>query len=213
MAGNWTAPNPPFGAVFTFSLRQDPPGDAKLVMTITDESGKQIRRFDVDKGTGLRRVAWNLRADPPPPSRAGGAGEAGRAGGAGEAGRAGGAGGGRGGPPQGPLVAPGRYHAQLGRQSGTEVTPLGQAQEFSGRAVGAIRLYLATLATSAAIASSRVPLPSRYGFQVSSSAGLNRSEAALPHTGRLRVRHVSGHDAFHRVARGKENHGVGQVRR
>src|SRR4029453_3078421 len=98
MAGNWTAPNPPFGAVFTFSLRQDPPGDAKLVMTITDESGKQIRRFDVDKGTGLRRVAWNLRADPPPPARAGEAGEAGRAGG------------GRGGPPQGPLVAPGRYH-------------------------------------------------------------------------------------------------------
>ena len=24
MAGNWTAPNPPFGAVFTFNLRQDP---------------------------------------------------------------------------------------------------------------------------------------------------------------------------------------------
>ena len=127
MAGNWTAPNPPFGAVFTFSLRQDPPGDAKLVMTITDESGKQIRRFDVDRGTGLRRVAWNLRADPPPPSRAGEAGEAGRAG---RAGGAGGAGGGRGGSPQGPLVAPGRYHAQLGRQSGTEVTPLGQAQSF-----------------------------------------------------------------------------------
>jgi hypothetical protein len=126
MAGNWTAPNPPFGAVLTFSLRQDPPGDAKLVMTISDESGKQVRRFDVDKGTGLRRVAWNLRADPPPAR----AGEAGRAGGAGEAGRAGGAGGGRGGPPQGPLVAPGRYHAQLGRQSGTEVTPLGQAQSF-----------------------------------------------------------------------------------
>jgi hypothetical protein len=126
MAGNWTAPNPPFGAVLTFSLRQDQPGDAKLVMTISDESGKQVRRFDVDKGTGLRRVAWNLRADPPPAR----AGEAGRAGGTGETGRAGGAGGGRGGPPQGPLVAPGRYHAQLGRQSGTEVTPLGQAQSF-----------------------------------------------------------------------------------
>jgi hypothetical protein len=27
-------------------------------------------------------------------------------------------------------VAPGRYHAQLGRQSGTEVTPLGQPQTF-----------------------------------------------------------------------------------
>ena len=38
--------------------------------------------------------------------------------------------GGRGGPPQGPLVAPGRYHAQLGHQAGTEVTPLGQSQSF-----------------------------------------------------------------------------------
>jgi hypothetical protein len=111
----------------TFNLRQDPPGDAKLVMTITDDSGKQVRRFDVDKGAGLRRVAWNLRADPPVPQR--GAGRAGEAGGAGRE-NAPPAGGGRGGPPQGPLVAPGRYHAQLGRQSGTEVTPLGQAQSF-----------------------------------------------------------------------------------
>jgi photosystem II stability/assembly factor-like uncharacterized protein len=121
MAGNWIAPNPPFGAVFTFNLRQDPAGDAKVVMTITDDAGKQVRRFDVEKGTGLRRIAWNLRADPPPPGRAG---EAGRAGGAG------GGGGGRGGPPQGPLVTPGRYHAQLGRQAGSDVTPLGQPQTF-----------------------------------------------------------------------------------
>jgi len=65
-------------------------------------------------------VAWNLRADPPP--------AAGRAGGAGRENTP--PAGGRGGPPQGPLVAPGRYRAQLGRQSGTEVTPLGQAQSF-----------------------------------------------------------------------------------
>jgi hypothetical protein len=128
MAGNWTTPNPPFGAVFTYNLRQDPPEDAKLVMTITDDSGKQIRRFDVEKGTGLRRVAWNLRGEPPPaPQR--GAGRAGEAGGAGRE-NAPPAGGGRGAPPQGPLVTPGRYHAQLGRQAGTEVTPLGQPQSF-----------------------------------------------------------------------------------
>ncbi|MBI3490952.1 MAG: glycosyl hydrolase, partial [Acidobacteria bacterium] len=36
MAGNWTAPNPPFGAVFTFNVRQDPPSGTKFVMTITD---------------------------------------------------------------------------------------------------------------------------------------------------------------------------------
>jgi hypothetical protein len=135
MSGNWTAPNPPYGAVFTFNLRQDLPADAKLVMTISDDAGKQVRRFDVAKGAGLRRVAWNLRADPPPPA-AGRAGGAGRAGAAGEAGRAGGAqppqggiGGGRG-PQQGPLVTPGRYRAQLGKQIGTDVTPFGDAQTF-----------------------------------------------------------------------------------
>jgi hypothetical protein len=123
MAGNWTAPNPPFGTVFTFNLRRDPPGDAKLVMTITDDAGKQVRRFDVPKGIGLRRIAWNLRADPPPPG-AGRAGEAGRGGGAG-------GGGGRGGPPQGPLATPGRYHAQLGSQSGSDVAALGNPQTFT----------------------------------------------------------------------------------
>jgi hypothetical protein len=128
MAGNWTAPNPPFGAVFTFNLRQDLPDAAKLVMTISDEAGKQIRRFDVPKGVGLRRVAWNLRGEVPEAAgRAGAAGEAGRAGGAGTGGAPGG---GRGGPPQGPLVAPGRYRAQLGKQVGTDVTALGQSQTF-----------------------------------------------------------------------------------
>src|SRR5262249_45454204 len=34
MAGNWTAPNPPFGAVFTFTMKENIPQDAKLVMTI-----------------------------------------------------------------------------------------------------------------------------------------------------------------------------------
>ena len=126
MAGNWTTPNPPFGAVFTLHVRQDPPGGAKLVMTITDDSGKQVRRFDVAGGAGLRRVAWNLRADVPPT-------EAGRAGGASLAGARGGQGGaaaGRG-PQLGPIVVPGRYHAQLGRQSGADVTPVGQPQTFT----------------------------------------------------------------------------------
>jgi photosystem II stability/assembly factor-like uncharacterized protein len=128
MAGNWTAPNPPFGAVFTFNLREDLPADAKLVMTITDDAGKQIRRFDVPKGTGLRRTVWNLRADPP----AGRGSEAGRGGAAGESARGGaaGAGGGRG-PQQGPIVGPGRYRAQLGKQVGNDVTSLGSPQSFA----------------------------------------------------------------------------------
>jgi len=129
MAGNWTAPNPPYGAVLTFNLKNDLPANAKLVMTITDDTGKQVRRFDVAKGAGLRRVAWDLRADAP--ARVEGRGQ--RTGGAGGAGGAGGdeEEGGRGrGARQGPLVASGRYHAQLGKQVGSDVTPLGNAQAF-----------------------------------------------------------------------------------
>jgi photosystem II stability/assembly factor-like uncharacterized protein len=121
MAGNWTAPNPPFGAVFTYNLNQALPADAKLVLTISDETGKQVRRLDVEKSAGLRRVAWNLRADAPPPS----------ADAQGRGGRGGGQGGGRGGPPQGPIVAPGRYRATLGKMVGSEVTAIGAPQTFT----------------------------------------------------------------------------------
>src|SRR5262249_47308581 len=134
MAGNWTASNPPFGAVFTFNLRDDLQADSKLVMTISDDTGKQVRRFEIPNGKGLRRAAWNLRADLPAAEagRAGGAGRAegaGRAGGAGGGGQAGAAGGR--GVQQGPLVVPGRYRAQLGKQVGNDVTPLGAPQTFT----------------------------------------------------------------------------------
>ena len=119
LAGNWTAPNPPFGAVFTYSVAKDLPADAKLVLTIADETGKQVRRLDLDKTVGLRRVAWNLRGDPPAPA-------SGTAGGPGQA--AGGFGGfGRG---QVPPVAAGRYRATLGTLVGDKVTPIGAPQSF-----------------------------------------------------------------------------------
>ena len=124
LSGLWAAPNPPFGAVFTYTVKQTLPAEARLVMTITDDSGRQVRRFDVDKSAGLRRVAWNLRADAPPATEGGGRGGRG-AGGGGQGGA-----GGRGGPPQGPLVGPGTYRATLGRQAGDEVTALGASQSF-----------------------------------------------------------------------------------
>ena len=154
MSGNFTTPNPPFGAVFTYNVTQPPSGDAKLVLTILDENGRQVRRMDLDKTTGLKRIAWDLRADAPTTAglpavargsggaEAGGASAAGAAaaGGAGGAvpqgrggapdtaqpqGRGGGGGGGVGGPQQGPLVAPARYRAQIGQLSGDPSTPLG----------------------------------------------------------------------------------------
>ena len=80
--------------------------------------------MDIDKAPGLRRVAWNLRGDPPPqaatPQGGRGAGGAGGQGGFG----------GRGGPAPGPLATAGRYTATLGKKVGETVTPIGTPQVF-----------------------------------------------------------------------------------
>jgi photosystem II stability/assembly factor-like uncharacterized protein len=123
--GNETTANPPYGAVFTYSIGQPIAGSAKLVMTITDNDGRQVRRLEVPEEPGLHRIAWNLREDPPPQNE-----EAGR-GGRGGGGGGGGQGGGRGGQQQqGPPVAPGRYRATLGTLEGDKVTAIGDAQSF-----------------------------------------------------------------------------------
>ncbi len=62
LGGNWIAPNPPFGAVFTYNVKQAVTGDAKLVLTIADEAGRQVRQIELDKAAGLKRVVWDLRA-------------------------------------------------------------------------------------------------------------------------------------------------------
>jgi hypothetical protein len=116
MSGNWTAPNPPYGAVFTYSVNGSF-GDDKLVLNITDEAGKPIRKLDLDKSPGLRRIAWNLRGEAPPQNPA-------------DQGRGGrGFGGGRGN--VGPAVEPGRYRATIARVAGDKTTPVGQPQAFS----------------------------------------------------------------------------------
>jgi hypothetical protein len=115
MSGNWAAPNPPYGAVFTYSVKAALPAEEKLVLTISDDTGKQVRRLDLDKSSGLRRIAWNLRGEAPP-TPAGG--------------QPGGFGGGRGGN-QAPIVPAGRYRATLGRLVADKVTLIGQPQSFS----------------------------------------------------------------------------------
>jgi hypothetical protein len=126
LSGLWRAENPPFGAVFTYHVRQELPADAKLVLTISNDAGRPVRRIDLEKAPGLRRAAWNLRADPPAATVAEGNAPAGRGG---EGGR-GGFGAGRGGN-QGPLVEPGRYRATLGSMVGDLVTPIGAPQVFN----------------------------------------------------------------------------------
>jgi hypothetical protein len=125
---NWTAPNPPYGAVFTYHVARPVPADSELVLTITDLNGRVVRKLDgrtpdatIPESPGLHRFAWNLRGDPPaqPPQAAG------------EPGARGGGFGGRGGGPQGPVVEPGRYRATLGRMTGDTITPIGPSRIFA----------------------------------------------------------------------------------
>ncbi|MEI6243874.1 MAG: glycosyl hydrolase [Acidobacteriota bacterium] len=108
--GNDAFPNPPLGATVTYHLREPMAGGAKLVLTITDEAGQQVRRIELPDESGIHRVTWDLRRNPPPPPTAG------RAGGAGGRGR------------QGERVETGRYTATLGRLVGGQVTSLGKPQ-------------------------------------------------------------------------------------
>src|SRR5262249_32637446 len=101
------------------------PSDTKLVLTISDDSGKQIRRLELDKAPGLRRVAWNLRGET--------ATQGGRGGAAGQRGAGGGGGGGFGGRggQEAPLAGPGRYRAVLGKLTGATVAAVGAPQTFT----------------------------------------------------------------------------------
>ena len=137
--GNVANPNPPYGAVFTYSVNRAPQGTTKLVLNIADDTGRRVRRLDLARDTGVNRITWDLRADPPPSRQTTDAvgGRAGR-GGAMGAGNATGQSGdqepptlsGRGGPPQGPSVAAGRYRATIGRLDGDAFSPIGEPQAF-----------------------------------------------------------------------------------
>jgi photosystem II stability/assembly factor-like uncharacterized protein len=109
LGGNYTTPNPPVGAVFTYNVGQTLPQNSQLVIAITDSTGKQVRKLDVTKDLGLRRVTWDLRGDPPA-----GGGRGGRGGGFGGA----------------PMVPPGRFTATLQSVVGETITALGPTQSF-----------------------------------------------------------------------------------
>jgi hypothetical protein len=97
----YTAANPADGAYLDIYVR---PGTSDAVaIEIFDPAGRRLRRLDVQKASGLTRVVWDLRADPPPDAPAAGRG--------------------RGGPAR-PLVAPGTYEARLTIGSRTFTTPV-----------------------------------------------------------------------------------------
>jgi photosystem II stability/assembly factor-like uncharacterized protein len=83
----WVAPNPPVGAVFTYSVGRPLAADAKLVLTVSDDGGEDVCRMDLDGTPGLRRTTWDLRVES---ANAGGRGGGGGRGGAGGGGGRGG---------------------------------------------------------------------------------------------------------------------------
>jgi photosystem II stability/assembly factor-like uncharacterized protein len=122
--GEFFAPNPPVGAVVTYTLPKAVPGGVPI--TISDAAGKTIRTLKGPGAAGLNRACWDLREAPPiaensqapmgkciaiaahdpatdpviPPS-----GQI--------PGGPGGGGGGRGGRGVGPVVLPGRYTVEV----------------------------------------------------------------------------------------------------
>jgi len=133
--GDPATPNPPYGAVLTYHVGQPPAGDTRLVINITDATGRQVRRLQAPKDPGIHRIAWDLTGEASP--QGGGRGFSPTGSGQG---RGGGAGGdeqqevpafGRGRGQGAPPVPPGRYRATLGKVSGETVTPIGDPQSFS----------------------------------------------------------------------------------
>jgi photosystem II stability/assembly factor-like uncharacterized protein len=106
--GNETTPNPPFGAVLTYHFREAASEDETFVVTITDEAGERIRQLELPRQSGMRRIVWDLRRDPP--SQEGADTPRRRR------------------PRQGAVVSPGRYVATLGRLDGERVTSLAEPQ-------------------------------------------------------------------------------------
>ena len=133
---DFIAPNPPFGVIVNYYLKNKVEGRNPVRITVADKTGNRVRELTGPGDAGVNRVNWDLRFDPPVrPENAGGGG-GGRGGGAGgrggaaaetggtqgetgaepsAEGGAGGAGGGRGGGGfgfgggRGPTVDPGEY--------------------------------------------------------------------------------------------------------
>jgi len=145
---HFTAPNPPYGAVFTYYLKEDMRTRKKLryeaeaatekeggtleypkwedlraeerekdpivILTITDAEGQVVRRITGPTAAGFHRVSWDLRYPTTMPTNL------------------------EGGPtdnpfftpPQGPLVAPGKYTVSLVKRVGDVTTPLAEPQTF-----------------------------------------------------------------------------------
>jgi photosystem II stability/assembly factor-like uncharacterized protein len=150
---DFTAPNPPHGALFTYFLREAPtsaretrkagekalrekgadvsfPGfdrlraealetNPKVLLIVSDAAGRKVRWIEGPAKEGLHRVSWDLRGPVPDPVELDPPGfrspwDP---------------------PPVGPLVAPGRYSAELVVVSASGARSLGAARSFEVKPV------------------------------------------------------------------------------
>lgn len=64
--GVFQGPNPPYGALITYYLKEKPAEGTKLELEIMNESREIIRRIvDIPREKGLNRTAWDLRLEGP----------------------------------------------------------------------------------------------------------------------------------------------------
>jgi hypothetical protein len=112
LSGNYSTPNPPDGAVFTYHVGVEPQAEETLVLLIKDTQGEQVRELELEGARGLQRVAWDLRGEAP------------------EADQGSGRGGFGGRNRRGPPVEPGRYVATLGWKVGEDVVEVGPTRSF-----------------------------------------------------------------------------------
>ena len=60
----FVAPNPPFGAIINYYLKEKPKEDVKVI--IQNSEGQKVRELKGAKEAGVNRITWDLRYGPPP---------------------------------------------------------------------------------------------------------------------------------------------------
>ncbi|OLB62593.1 MAG: hypothetical protein AUI11_04965 [Acidobacteria bacterium 13_2_20CM_2_66_4] len=100
--GQFFAPNPSFGALLDYYVRDGVNGPAQI--SIADAGGSTVRTFKGPARRGINRVTWDLRLEPPVPAAEQPAAP------------------GFAGPPPGPTVLPGKYNVSVMLPSGRTLT-------------------------------------------------------------------------------------------
>jgi hypothetical protein len=97
-------PNPPYGAMVSYLLKEEAPEKTTLKIEILDQSGAVLRTLDkIARKAGVQRASWDLSLEPPTPRKPKPPEKEPKKGEEEEAERG----------PSGPKVPPGRYRARL----------------------------------------------------------------------------------------------------